>query len=65
MKYSVTAALLTVYYVITGIVCLVWAVNAINATPTLPCTVSEISPDFTPEMRKACSELRSNNLTNK
>ena len=62
MKYSVTAALLTVYYVITGIVCLVWAVNAINATPTLPCTVSEISPDFSQADKEKCRIIRSRKL---
>lgn len=29
------------------------------------CSIAEISPDFTPEMRQKCRELRSNNLTNK
>lgn len=29
------------------------------------CSIAEISPDFTPEMRQKCRELRSEKLTNK
>jgi hypothetical protein len=28
----------------------------------IDCSLSEISPDYTPEMRKACRELRSHKL---
>ena len=62
MKYSVTVALLTVYYVVAGVFCVAWAVKAINATPTLPCTVSEISPDFSQADREKCRIIRSRKL---
>jgi len=62
MKYSVTAALLTVYYVVAGVFCVAWAVKTINETPTLPCTVAEISPDFSQQDREKCRILRTRKL---
>lgn len=62
MKYSLAATLLTVYYLIAGFLCVIWMVNAINRAPALPCTVSEISPDFTPQDKEKCRIIRSRKL---
>ena len=62
MKYSLAATLLTVYYLIAGLLCVIWMVNALNRTPALPCTVSEISPDFSQADREKCRIIRSRKL---
>ena len=54
--------LLTVYYLIAGFLCVIWMVNALNRTPALPCTVSEISPDFSQADREKCRIIRSRKL---
>ena len=33
-------------------------------TKVINCSIVEISPDFTPEMRQKCRELHKDNLTN-
>ena len=52
-------------FVIVFVAVVLFVVIAWNISPkkgeviVINCTLSEISPDFTPEMRKACREARS------
>jgi hypothetical protein len=52
-------------FVIVFVAVVLFVVIAWNITPkkgeviVINCSLSEISPDFTPEMRKACREARS------
>jgi hypothetical protein len=52
-------------FVIVFVAVFLFVVIAWNITPkkgeviVINCSISEISPDFTPEMRKACREARS------
>ncbi len=52
-------------FVIVFVAVIMFVVIAWNITPkkggiiVINCSISEISPDFTPEMRKACREARS------
>ena len=36
----------------------VFGYKAVNTNPPLPCGVSEISPDVTPEVREKCRQMR-------
>jgi len=60
MKYASYLAIL--YYAAIAAFSVFWMLNAINATPTLPCTVSEISPDFSQADREKCRIIRSRKL---
>jgi hypothetical protein len=52
-------------FVIVFVAVIMFVVIAWNISPkkgeviVINCSISEISPDFTPEMRKACREARS------
>ena len=52
-------------FVIAFVAVVLFVVIAWNISPkkgeviVINCSISEISPDFTPEMRKACREARS------
>jgi hypothetical protein len=52
-------------FVIVFVAVVLFVVIAWNISPkkgeviVINCSISEISPDFTPEMRKACREARS------
>jgi hypothetical protein len=53
------------YYILVAVLCVYWmvkALNAINATPRLPCVVSEISPEFSFTDKEKCRLLRNHKL---
>jgi hypothetical protein len=60
MKYASYLAIL--YYAAIAAFSVFWMINAITAKPALPCTVAEISPDFSPEDREKCRILRTRKL---
>lgn len=60
MKYASYLAIL--YYAAIAAFSVFWMLNAINATPPLPCTVAEISPDFSQQDKEKCRILRTRKL---
>lgn len=46
------------FYIAIALFTVVFGYKAVNTNPPLPCGVSEISPDVTPEVREKCRQMR-------
>ena len=46
------------FYMAIALFTVVFGYKAVNTNPPLPCGVSEISPDVTPEVREKCRQMR-------
>ena len=46
------------FYMAIALFTMVFGYKAVNTNPPLPCGVSEISPDVTPEVREKCRQMR-------
>lgn len=46
------------FYITIALFTVVFGYKAVNTNPPLPCGVSEISPDVTPEVREKCRQMR-------
>jgi len=46
------------FYMAIALCTVVFGYKAVNTSPPLPCGVSEISPDVTPEVREKCRQMR-------
>ena len=46
------------FYMAIALFTVVFGYKAVNINPPLPCGVSEISPDVTPEVREKCRQMR-------
>jgi hypothetical protein len=60
---KVLSIIVLVYYAIVALVCVYFAWIALSAVkPELPCSVSEISPDFSNADREKCRVIRNHKL---
>lgn len=51
-------AVAVAFYIAIALFTLVFGYKVVTAHPPLPCGVSEISPDVSPEVREACRRMR-------
>ncbi len=51
-------AVAVAFYIAIALFTVVFGYKAVNTNPPLPCGVSEISPDVTPEVREKCRQMR-------
>ena len=51
-------AVAVAFYMAIALFTVVFGYKAVNTNPPLPCGVSEISPDVTPEVREKCRQMR-------
>jgi len=60
---KILSIIVLVYYAIVALVCVYFAWIALSAVkPELPCSVSEISPDFSNADREKCRLMRNHKL---